>query len=283
MGIFRVCVQKGRDPQFQIAALSPFVTMPKLLRMLVIIFPLLFLVFGASLAYLLTTNVERPSEYVRRDYYLSLKNNLGTVKVNCFGFPAVMFSAYFVNRIAETGGKILLKKDLLVCDFDYSQLNVTVVRTVTNSTIWFQNPDAGDLTERVLHLNQTGEQIVFPMTQAGDYNFDIWISLPLTGLEENYFPNGPTFHVYPSTSAYSTAVRNYQVSILTALFSLLGIVEGVILFIVASPYSGKEEKSPPSVNPPALVTFGVVVAFAILGLYLERRRKQQMRSRLDDH
>jgi hypothetical protein len=123
--------------------------MPKLLRILIISFPLLFLVFGASLTYLLVTNVEKPSEYVRRDYYLPLKSNVGTAKVNCFGFPAVMFSAYFLNRIAETGGRILLKKDLLVCDLDYSQLNSTVVRTVVNSTIWFQNPDAGDLTESI--------------------------------------------------------------------------------------------------------------------------------------
>lgn len=275
-GSIRSLAREEEGPQPQIATLSPSLIMPKLLRILVISFPLLFLVFGASLAYLLVTNVEKPSEYVRRDYYVSLKSNVGTVKVNCFGFPAVMFSAYFLNRIAETGGRILLKKDLLVCDFDYSQLNSTVVRTVVNSTIWFQNPDAGDLTQRVLHLNQTREQILFPMTQAGDYNFDIWILFPSTGWEENYFSNDPTFHVYQSTTAYSAAVRTYQVSILTALFSFLGIIEGVVLFIVESRYSGKKrERNRPSLDLPGLVTFGVIVALAILGSYLERRRKQR--------
>jgi len=187
----------------------------------------LILVSSGVLSSLSFTSIEKPAEYVRQDHFLVLKDNLGVIKVNCFQAPAAP-SSYFIGRIMESQGKILLKKNLLVCDFDYSQLSSAVVRTVVNSTIWFQNPDAGDVAEKILHLNQTGEQIIFSMREAGDYTFDIWILLPSMGLRENYF-RVPNFHVYDSNAAYFAADRNFRVSVSAICLGLVSSISGVIL------------------------------------------------------
>lgn len=192
---------------------------------------ILILVFSSSLSYLQFISIEKPPEYERRDYFLALSNNVGILKVNCFAFPAFP-SAFFLNRIKETQGKILLKKDLLVCDFNYSQLNRTTA--VTNASIWFVNENSNDLTERELHFNLTGEQLVFPMTQPGHYIFDIWIlQSPYTGWEEHLFSN-IRFYVYESTDAYLSAVKAYNVSLMTSVLSLFGIVAGLALFALGN-------------------------------------------------
>jgi hypothetical protein len=200
----------------------------------------LVLVFISTLFSLQLINVDKPAEYTRQDYYMTLKNNVGTIKANCFDFPAVMFSAYFVHRIAESQGKILLKKDLFVCDFDYSLLNRTVA--VENATIWFMNPDANDLAEKALNFNSAGEQIVFPMAQSGNYIFDVWIlSSDHTGWEENFFPN-TKFYVYDSTATHFAAWKTYRLTILTNISSLIGVVAGLFLVSVDDRHRDKEKR-----------------------------------------
>jgi hypothetical protein len=191
------------------------------------------------------TNIDAPPEYTRQDYYMTLKNNVGTIKANCFDFPAVMFSAYFVHRIAESQGKILLKKDLFVCDFDYSLLNRTMA--VENATIWFMNPDANDLTEKTLNLNSTGEQIVFPMVQSGNYMFDVWIvRSDHTGPEENPFLD-TKFYVYDSTATYFAAWKTYRLAMLTNISSLIGIIAGLFLVLVDDRHGQKQRRPPKEV------------------------------------
>jgi hypothetical protein len=206
-------------------------------------FGIIILLFSSvSLFALQLVNIQKPPEYVRQDHLMTLRSNVGTIKVNCFDFPGVFLSAYFVYRIAETQGRILLKKDLLVCDFDYSLLNRTTV--VVNSTIWFMNPDASDLTEKELHLDQTGEQIGFPMVQPGNYMFDIWIvRSPCTvGWEENFFPD-IKFYVYESPDAYFSAMNTYHFSLLTSGLSFFGTITGLMLAVVGEgPGSGKEQQ-----------------------------------------
>jgi hypothetical protein len=214
--------------------------MPKTLKVFGIV---LVLFFSSALFCLQLINIDNPPEYVRQDYYMTLSNNVGTIRVNCFDFPAAMFSAYFLHRIVESQGKILLKKDLLVCDFDYSHLNRTTA--VANATIWFMNPDANDLTEKTLNLNSTGEQIVFPMAQSGNYMFDVWILRSIyEGWEENFFPN-IKFYVYDSTVTYFAAQKTYRLALLTDGLSVFGIISGVFLAAMGDWRSSKKEKGLP--------------------------------------
>ena len=203
---------------------------------------LLFFSFSASLFALQLTKIQKPPEYVRQDELLTLASDVGTIKVNCFDFPGVFLSAYFVHRLVQTHEKILLKRDLFVCDFDYSRLNRTTV--VANSTIWFMNPDAGDLTEEIMHLNMTGEQIVFPMVQPGNYMFEIWIlrSHSDLGWEENFFSD-LKFYVYESPDAYFSAIQTYQFTLLTSLLSFLGTVTALVLAVV-----GVRQGGAPQIN-----------------------------------
>jgi hypothetical protein len=213
-------------------------------------FGIIILLFSTtSLFALQLVNIQKPPEYVRQDHLMTLGSNVGTIKVNCFDFPGAFLSAYFAYRIVETQGRILLKKDLLVCDFDYSLLNKTTV--VANSTIWFMNPDASDLTEKELHLNQTGEQIVFPMVQPGNYMFDIWIvrSSSTVGWEENFFPN-IKFYVYESPDAYFSAMNTYRFSLLTTGLSFFGTVAGLMLAVVGEGQGSGKEQQPKEAKVP---------------------------------
>lgn len=66
-------------------------------------FGIIILLFSSvSLFALQLVNIQKPPEYVRQDHLMTLRSNVGTIKVNCFDFPGVFLSAYFVYRIAET-------------------------------------------------------------------------------------------------------------------------------------------------------------------------------------
>lgn len=236
------------------------------------VFAILFVSISAG--YLLSSLLvitQRPQEYTRQNYSLPLRNDAGTIKVDCFNFPGVLFSEYFVYRIAQTGDKVLLKKDLLVCNLDYSQLNRTA--DVVNATIWFFNSDLNDLTDRELHVGLTGEQIVFPMAESGNYYFYVWILRNSTGWEDTFFPN-PAFYVYDSPEAYFAVVRTYQISIITDVLSSLGIFSGVALFISSSESRGVEKERADRVDLAYLTIFGVVLAFSLLESYYDRKKKQ---------
>lgn len=236
------------------------------------VFAILFVLISAG--YLLSSLLvitQRPQEYTRQNYSLALRNNAGTIKADCFNFPGAFLSEYFVYRIMQTGDKVLLKKDLLVCNLDYLQLNRTA--DVVNATIWFFNSDLNNLTERELHIGLTGEQISFPMAESGNYYFYIWILRNSTGWEDNFFPN-PVFYVYDSPEAYFAVVRTYQISIIADVLSSLGIFSGVALFLSSSISRGVEKERGDRVDLAYLAIFGIVLAFSLLESYYDRKRKQ---------
>jgi hypothetical protein len=240
--------------------------------------PKVFVILFVSLstAYLLSSLfviTQKPQEYVRQDYFLPLRNNVGTIKVNCFIFPGFFLSEYFVYRIVETGDKVLLKKDLLACNFDYSQMNRTA--DVVNATISFFNSDLNNLTEKELHLSSDGEQIIFPMAESGNYYFEVWTLQNSSGWLENYFPI-PAFYVYDSPEAYFAVVRAYRISIITDILSALGIFAGIALGFFLSGWgsSGGEIKRHDRPSLSSLTILGAVLVFTLLESYRQRRRKE---------
>jgi len=230
---------------------------------------LLVVISGGYLLSSLLTITQPPQEYTRQDYYLTLPSDAGIIKVDCFNFPGVFLSQYFAYRIVETQGKVLLKRDLLVCNLDYSRVNRTA--GVVNATIWFFNSNLNDLTEEQLHLGLTGEQISFRMSEAGNYYFYAWILRESTGWKDTFFPK-PAFYVYDSPESYFAAKRAYWVSIANDVLSSLGIFSGVVLFIVGSGGGGGGIKRRDDFSSVAI--FGVVLALALLEAYYDRKRKR---------
>jgi hypothetical protein len=141
-------------------------------------------------------------------------------------------------RQAEAQFQVLLRKDSLVCDFKYGLLNRTA--TITNATIWFINVDSDFVVNRTLHVNETGEQIIFPMPYSGWYSFEVWL-LPTIyiGWEEILFRD-LNFYVYTSPQAYAQAQSTYN----EAMASVLGSVVGSIIGVLGIVLTIIEQKSP---------------------------------------
>jgi hypothetical protein len=230
---------------------------------------LLVVISGGYLLSSVLTITQPPQEYTRQDYFLTLPSDVGMIKVDCFNFPGVFLSQYFAYRIAQTENKVLLKRDLLVCNLDYSRVNRTA--DVLNATIWFFNSNLNSLTEEQLHLDLTEEQISFRMAEAGNYYFYVWILRESTGWKDAFFPK-PTFYVYDSPESYFAAKRAYQVSIGNTVLSSLGIFSGVVFFIAGSRGGGGEMKRRDDLS--SLAIFGAVLALALLEAYYDRKRKR---------
>jgi len=188
----------------------------------------LIVVFGVQLFYFQYVNIERPKTYDRKDYYMSIGGNR-TIKMNCFDFPGVPFSTYFLYRLKESEGKILLQKDSLVCDFYYSNFKNNTPEEVD---VWLTNDVANYLEERKLNLNSGHEQIIFPLTASGNYGFELLkLENDATGWEELLFPN-IKFYVYASVDSYSSDVKSYNSQIATSLSSFIGLILGVMALLI---------------------------------------------------
>jgi hypothetical protein len=174
-------------------------------------------------------NIQAPVKYVRQDNRLLLIDqygkNFGTIILNCFDMPFFL-SAFMMYRQVEVHEEALLRKDSFVCDFDYRLLNRT--STIANATIWFINADSNFVDEEVLHVNKTGEQIVFPMPYSGWYAFEVWL-LPTiyVGWEEFVYRNFE-FYVYDSPQSYAQAKSAYAEAIASILGSLIGSIIGIV-------------------------------------------------------
>jgi hypothetical protein len=197
---------------------------------------IIILVFGITSFYLQYVNIEKPQIYERKDYFISLKKNTGTIKINCFDFPAVPFSTYFIYRIKETEGKILLKKDFLVCDLDYTNFN----KTIDKVDIWLTSENY--VEERELNFNQTKEQLNFPLTVSGSYTLEAWIlESNEKGWQEILFPN-IKFYVYESTESYFSEKKRYDLTLISSFLTVFGIISGFIFFLNPIKFKKRNEE-----------------------------------------
>lgn len=191
---------------------------------------LIFLVIWVPvLAIMQMQNIQAPVKYVRQNNGLRLTdqygNDFGTIILNCFDMPFIL-SAFMVRRQVEVNEEALLRKDSFVCDFDYGLLNRSA--TIANATISFINVDSNFVDEKLLHVNETGEQIVFAMPFSGWYTFDVWL-LPTiyVGWEEIPPPN-LNFYVYESPQSYAQAKSAYAEAIASILGSVIGSIIGAV-------------------------------------------------------
>jgi hypothetical protein len=94
--------------------------------------------------------------------------------------------------------------------------------------------DSDYVAERLLHVNETGEQIIFQMPYSGWYSFEVWL-LPTiyVGWEEIPFPK-LNFYVYTSPQAYAQAQSAYNEAIASVLGSLVGSIIGALGIILTA-------------------------------------------------
>lgn len=159
--------------------------------------------------------------------------------MNCFDLPT--FLSAFMCRQVEVHEDVLLRKDSFVCNFDYGLLNRTA--TIANATICFMNVDSNFVLEQLLHVNETGEQIIFPMPFSGWYTFEVWL-LPTiyVGWEEVVFPH-LTFYVYESPQSYAQAQSAYSEALASVLGSIVGSIIGALGIVLAGmePYGTSKD------------------------------------------
>jgi hypothetical protein len=174
-------------------------------------------------------NIQAPVKYVRQDNELGLIDqygtNFGRIVMNCFDTPFLL-SAFMLYRQAEVNEEALLRKDMFVCDFNYRLLNRTA--TIANATIEFIYVDSNFDYEKLLHVNETEEQILFPMPFSGWYTFEIWLEPTIHVGWEQFVFKDLNFYVYESPQSYAQAKSAYAEAIASILGSVIGSIIGAV-------------------------------------------------------